>query len=455
MSRCLALLLLLGASPASSATPPDALSALEGDRSPEALGKLERLYRQAKNPYARLWVLDALYRRVESFHEEPALEVLLSACKDENPELRRHAVGGLKAWRHLPADRRVEWQTRLREAAVAAEKDESPEVREAGASLRQLLGNRTPAATPRTSRRRETSPDLWKGLLLWTACVQIAGLLWYRMGISLLDQSGEPGRLAGDSIRLLYSRADFLLFPCLSAALLLAVVGVAGGRAIGGAIRVLGERPEPLGTPAFLRFWMGFYLAAGLSVFVPAALLAQSASLPQAGFWCGAGRALRAVPSLVSLGVYLLVAVWPWEFLVRRGSSRWAWMCRVGAPLSGYLTAALMAKDGLGWGKASERARELFDSESGPATGWLGRPLRQVPLVLLMLCAPLFFAFSLLPSRLLGLEPTKLLDLWFVSDGAFARSFGLWLGAIASSMFLAFLSAAAAAYAAKRASEAA
>lgn len=451
-------LVLLLAAPAWG-TGRDVLSSLEGNPSAAATDEVSDLYRRSRNPFARLWLVDVLYGRVRKHGDPKALEALVAASRDKNPDVRRRAVSGLESFRFLSAqDVRQAWIARLGQAASQAEKDPVPGVRGAGQQLRRsierwergaaegrkaerpardegLYAEEAPSREPREWRRA------W-GVLLWIVAFQLLACLWQRLAVSVLGASEEAWAPVRAAWRACMDRPLLFVYPIGAVAMVTLVIGVSGARFL--ISLALPPEAAPWGPRAVL-LAAAVYFSAGLCAFIPAAVLAGTLALGTSA------RPLPGrIPGFMALGLYLLL-LWPRELAARLSGRPLpaSWAARVGAPLAGAFAAALMARRGLGWRQALKEAASSFAGAAGePAAKLLGRPLAQPAAALLILAAPTLAALAVPPAVWAsGFSPARMFGFWFVTEGAFAVGFGLWAGAIMSACGLTVLACLAAVHA--------
>ncbi|MCX5789669.1 MAG: hypothetical protein NTX64_14365 [Elusimicrobia bacterium] len=437
---------LLLCAPPASAGRGDALAVPAPAEAGVSAARLGEAYRKAKSADQRFWLVAALGGVLESGREEAALEPLLQACRDSAPDVRRRALGALEAWRALPEPSRERWRPRLREEAARAEKDRATLVRGAGHSLAGALSR--PFTPPLPAGRPSTRSGASRGRLaaaaaLWAVCLQVALLAWLGLSLSLLRESGEKGAAALAWLGRAASRADYLVFPCLSAAALFPVVGLGLTVAFVHALGLGARAPGWIGWTAFA---LALYAFCAVAVFLPAALLAFRAGrgAPPRGVLRAAWESLDDLPQALPLAL-LLAAACPvgaaWRAFARRApTSPWQWLAAYGSPWAGYLAAAGGARAGVGWRGGLARVWRLRAPEEDCA--WLARPLSQAPLWILFLAAPALFSLALSPAVLFSAAPAELADLWRMPDVGVVAVFGVLAGALAVATFLAFLSGA-------------
>ncbi|MBI4347257.1 MAG: hypothetical protein HY553_10405, partial [Elusimicrobia bacterium] len=353
-----------------------------------------------------------LERLLKAGQDERALEALIEAAGDAQPDVRRRALAALEGWRGLPANARDGWRERLAAAAAKAAADKDTRVREAGEGLKGALsrGGRAPSeplsgAPPGRSGRRRAA----FAAAVWAICAQLGVLAWARLIGSVLRQT-ENGVSGLAKLEAGVSRMDFLVFPCVSVALLVCLTGVGGGLALVGAL-------APAAKAVPVRVWLAgavaMYGACGLAAFVPAACLARRVARGDAaaGAVRSLWRALRDLPDALALGVLVLLSA-PAE------------------PLRGLRAAAATAAGGArrrAWPAAADRAVDAADP--------LARPFTSGPLLAAYLAAPAVLTAAALPPQLVGAPPIGLFELFFVSDAGFAWIFGVWAGAMAVAGF--------------------
>ncbi|MBI3547764.1 MAG: hypothetical protein HY078_01805 [Elusimicrobia bacterium] len=462
--RLLAVLWLLASSAASAGeTKP-----IEPKAAPAAADKLAATLAKTKDPYARLWLVDALYQRVVDHSDSKAYASLVAAAADSNAQVRRRAVDALKSFKHLPnAEIAGTWLAAAQAEASRAAKDAVPDVRAAGAELesavkvwKERAAKEKPEASaappvPGARGERETQAGgqhRLAGILVWTIAFQLLGFFWQKLGIALIKKSVRAAQPVFDAWDWLMAHPKYMLFPCASTLALAGVVGTTLEYAL-----VLSAMPSTEPREAALGMAIRaclLYVLAGLCCFVPAAMLAASAAEdPRAelGMTTLIWRGVVRLPRFIVLGIVLL-ACWPLELLRRTlRLERRSWLFEEGAPFAGLSTAAVVGREKLGLRKAFQRAKTIFAGTAGaPESALFGRPFSQPELVTAFLATPALFAASVVPSMALKFSPARLFGFWFLSDGMFAIGFGLWASTLLCACVLAILLNLGAVHAAKR-----
>jgi hypothetical protein len=415
----------------------DALATLEQNPSSAATEQVARIYRGTKDPYARLWLVDALYARVREHQDARALEVLWEASRDKHPDVRRKAVAGLEAFRYLPETRvRELWLAKVESAAQRASRDPSSAVRSAGVELgaaTRRWRDEKAAAPPPPREGGEFSRALAGAMpqvFVWVVSLQLVGFAWHKLGVALLGRLASGGEAVIAAIGAFDRRPALLLYPAATSVLLLPTLGLTLAWLLIVAGMPSSEAESVFGAWRALRIFCVVYLSSGLACFLPAELLAGALA---GGF----RRAARRFLGFALLGLICLVWVWPAEALERLWTARsggpLSWTARTGAPLAALLAARLMIEGSLPAWEALRAAAERFpDAAAEPGSEYWGRPLGQPAFLLWCLASPVLFFASLAPAMLVGFKPTQLFGLWFVTNVQFAVGFGWWAGALLS-----------------------
>jgi hypothetical protein len=455
--------LWLGSMVAGATHGTDGLAALEQNPSPQATEQVSQIYHQSKNPDQRLWLMDVLYNRVRQYHDAASLDLLWEAAKDKDPDVRRKAIGDLDSFRFLPeAQAREAWLVRIRAVIKAAEKDPSTVVRSAGDELklstqRWETEKEAPVASKPTPRPSSNFQSLSRKVVLqifvWMVCLQLIGYAWYKIGIDLLIQTGTPGRAVLKTFGAFEKNPLLAIFPLSMTLLVLLFLGVSvGWWLIIATIPVfeIGESWEWDRTYEILAI---VYLAAGMSCFLPAAVMAGKLTT-------GFKASLRRIFSFIILGIWSLVFAWPLEMLFRlarrgkRNEGALSWMVKTGTPFAALLTCSVMVKESLTpWAGLEEAARRFPTADKEAGVEFWGRAPFQPAFFLWCVASPVLLSLSLAPAIKFGFRPTYLFNLRFMSDSQFAIGFGWWSGVLLSVSTLGYLMSSGAVRAAQMARE--
>ncbi|MFH1723392.1 MAG: hypothetical protein ABII00_02100 [Elusimicrobiota bacterium] len=348
----------------------DALRRLETDPSPAAAERLSELYRGTESPDQRFWVVQALAVRLKEHGDAAALETLLAASEDADPGVRGPALRGLAGFGSLPEKAvRETWLARLDVAARSGARDSAPGVRGGAADLLRALrlwkepGARKTLPPPDASasglRLHATRALRW----LWIVVLPLAALVWIKMGLPVFDGGVEEGRSASAAWKVLRRQRVFL---CVTALLWLCLGMILAGYGFDALVWLIG-RPLYAGSET----WFRAYFAAAFCLFGPGALLAAGLARRPEG--CAATASLRSLPWVLALCGAVFAALVPVEAVYRlllRGYARGAgakspakvlfWILETGSLRSGYLAAAVMARERRGLLPALQRGSALF-----------------------------------------------------------------------------------------------
>lgn len=177
MRRALLLAGLLACAAASRAA--DGLGRLQGDPSPEASKRLGRLYKSSESKDQRLWLIQALGARLRERGDAAALEALLSAASEKDPELRGAALRALAGFSALPEPQlRERWLAKLETAATKGLGHGAPAVRGGAQDLRSAIetwrGDSPPPLSAPPSPTKD--PRAWI-IIPFGAALLLAGFL--------------------------------------------------------------------------------------------------------------------------------------------------------------------------------------------------------------------------------------------------------------------------------------
>ena len=441
----LAVLALALAGGAARAAGPDAFSSLQQDPSPSAARRLAREYRGARNAYARLWLVNALYERVVRYSDASAFETLVAAADgDADPDVRRRAIESLASFRYLQGEAvRREWSARALASAKLAQASASPSIRESGVRLEEAARGWSAPARPAGEAAPSPAPgplapSQLPGALAWAACIHLLAMAWQWMAVRLLHDSGRIGEPVLSTWRTFRARPSLLLFPAGACPLLVVFLGFAA--AYGAAWL---ESPGAAGAIAVLFAAAALYVACAMACFVPAAVLGGVLASPAPSVRASLGR----LPGVCAMGLFLFAVVWPAEALLRlfgrrpRGGSAFAWAAGTGAPFAGVLAASVMSRESLGWLGSLRRAAGLFPAAGDDESSALfGRTLFQPQFLLAALAAFALMGFSLVPAMLFArFDPVQLFGWWLAGPETCVIAVGLWAGSLLSAGYLALL----------------
>lgn len=414
---------------------PDALAALEQNPSVSATERVGRIYRESRDPYARLWLVEALYTRVRLYQDEKALEILVEASRDKSPDVRRKAIAGLEAVRYLPADRQGPWMKRIDAIASGAGKDKASGVRSAGKDLQEARRNWSAPPSEHTPPPEGGSGEFSHWLFgampqvfVWVVGLQLIGYLWHRLGMGVLAKMGATGAAVTEAIAVFDKKPVLLAFPLMTGVLLLPTLGLSLAYALIGSFL---PSSEPIGWLSVALFSVVIYALAGLACFLPALLMVGHLS---SGKWA----TLKRLVGLIALAELALM-LWPLEPLWRlfpkrrREGGVLGWLGRTGVPFASLLAGRLLIKERLGpWDALREASARFSAAGNEPGSELWGRAPFHPAFVLWSLASPVLFSLSLLPAVFLGFQPTQLFGIWFLSSVQFAVGFGWWAGALLS-----------------------
>ncbi|MBI5243305.1 MAG: hypothetical protein HY922_06395 [Elusimicrobia bacterium] len=411
----------------------DHFDRLKANPSPEATRRLRSLYESSKSRDVRFWIVQALGNRLRENADAGALEVLLSAALDREPEIRGSALRAMAGFAALAkGELHGAALARLDSAVLRGRSDKSPPVRlgaeELGGALRRYRdkGPRAPdkgraPARPLEARRALT----WA----WTATLAAVLAGWALLGLPVFDAAAGGGQLARSAWAALSGERAFIAFlgvlwVCL--ALTLAGHGFDQLLRIGG--RGLGHGSGD---------WLRAYFAAGFCVVAPGVVAC-------AGLTSGRFRwetFLRDLPRAAALSAAVLAVLGPAELvyrlLLRRAPARSRALRRIGpraileagSVRCACLASAAMSIEGHGLLPALGRAARI-SRRFPPRLGFSVFDSRFT----LCFAAPVLGGLYLLFARALALD-------WTAPRPLTVAACALWAWAVLAAVLFAVLQA--------------
>lgn len=416
-----------------SGAPTDPFDRLKADPSPGATRRLRSLYESSKSRDIRFWIVQALGNRLRENADAGALEVLISAASDREPEVRGSALRAMAGFTALPKDAlQGAALARLDSAALRGRFDKSPPVRLGAEELEQALRRYRDAGppVPDIGRPAAAPPKAWR-VLTWASTATLAALLagWALLGLPVFDGAEGGGQAARSTWAALSGEKAFIAFlgvlwVCL--ALILAGHGFDQLLRIGG--RGLGRGGGG---------WLIPYFAAGFCVVAPGVV--ACAGLSSGRFRWEAF--LQGLPRAAALSAVVFAVLGPAELLyrllLRRAPARSRALRRIG-PRSileagsvrcACLASAVMASEGHGLLPALGRAVRI-SRRFPPRLGFSAFDSRFT----LCFAAPVLGGLYLLFARALPLE-------WTAPKPLVVAACALWAWAVLAAVLFAVLQA--------------